>query len=778
MKRSHLLAGSSFVAVLVLLANGPLGQGQPPPQVPPNPQAPILALPVPVGAQRGTALEITLTGSNLAEPTGLWTSFPAKVTIPTDQNNGKDNAKLRVRLEIPKDAPLGFHRIRLATTRGLSNFRLFCIDDLPQIMQAPNNRSRSTPQSVPLPCVVVGRVDAETTDYYKVSVKAGQRISFEVLGRRLGSPFDPQLTLYDARTGRELPGGHSEDAPGLQSDPRLTYTFKEAGDYVVAVHDTLWQGGADFGYRLRIGDFPCATTPLPMAARRGSQATVSFAGPMVEGVASVTVAVPADPTVDTVWVAPRGANGLYGWPVALAVSDHEELLEQEPNNDPTHANRVPVPGGITGRFLEPNDVDHFVFAAKAGQRYAIDAHTHELNSPTEVYLVLKDAKGNQLAASNPMAAPHLDFTAPANGDYTLVVESLIYASGPSETYRITIEPFQPSFDVALGIDRFEMPTGGAVPISLFLTRHDYGGSIDVSVVGGPNFSGQATIAGPPLPPNQPAATLFLAARSGTTVGPHHVVLKGTAIINGKPVSRYANVHFVVSQNLAGLPYPPRDLFTQVGVAVTPAPPFTLALKLDHAEAARGVPVPLTITATRSPGFAEEIVLSPVGLPPTIAPALKNIPKGQNEVKAQLNPVLNAPLGRFRISVSGQAKFQNKEYRLTAPAVELVLEMPFALRFEPAVVQVTPGGKVKLKVLAVRKGGYQGPIAVELQNLPANVSAAKATIGQGQTATDIEITAAHTAAIGNKSNVHLLGTATGAGNQQVASANFNVNVVKK
>jgi len=40
--------------------------------------------------QRGTTLEITLTGANLADPTGVWTSFPAKVTIPTDAKNGKD----------------------------------------------------------------------------------------------------------------------------------------------------------------------------------------------------------------------------------------------------------------------------------------------------------------------------------------------------------------------------------------------------------------------------------------------------------------------------------------------------------------------------------------------------------------------------------------------------------------------------------------------------------------------------------------------------------------
>src|SRR5262249_39679911 len=77
-----------------------------PPTLAPNPQAPNLAMPFPMGAKRGGPIELALTGTNLADPTAFWTSFPAKVTIPTDNNNGKDHAKLRVLLDIPAAAPL------------------------------------------------------------------------------------------------------------------------------------------------------------------------------------------------------------------------------------------------------------------------------------------------------------------------------------------------------------------------------------------------------------------------------------------------------------------------------------------------------------------------------------------------------------------------------------------------------------------------------------------------------------------------------------------------
>ena len=76
------------------------------------------------------------------------------------------------------------------------------------------------------------------------------------------------------------------DSPGCQTDPRISYTFKEAGEYLVEVKDVLNRGGAEFFYRLRIGDFPLATTPFPMAAKRSDTAKINFAGPAVENVSA------------------------------------------------------------------------------------------------------------------------------------------------------------------------------------------------------------------------------------------------------------------------------------------------------------------------------------------------------------------------------------------------------------------------------------------------------------------------------------------------------------
>lgn len=769
----------AVLALFALAALGapPDGRGQkPPPPVPPNPAAPVLNPVAPLGMQRGTNLEITLTGTNLAQPTGLLTSFPAKVTIPTDNKNGQDNAKLRVKLDVPADAPLGYHSIRLATTRGISNLRLFCIDDLPQVTEDDKNRSKATAQAVPVPGVVVGRADAEQSDYFKITAQAGQRLSFDLLGRRLGSAFDPQISVYHAKTSREL--AHDNDAPGAQTDPRLTYTFKEAGEYLVEVKDVLNRGGPDYFYRLRVGDFPVATVPVPLAAKRGTKVSVQFAGPQVENVPPVEVVVPADPAVDTLWVAPRGPNGLHGWPVALAVTDLDELTEQEPNQEPGKAQPLPLPGAVTGRFQKSDDTDVYKFTAKKGQKLVIEGHTLELYSPTLLYLVLKNAKGAEAAKSNPQAVPpadqRIEYTAGEDGEYLLEVQHLNYVGGPNEVYRVTVLPARPDFDLALGLDRFDLAPGSFVPLNLLATRRGYNGPIEVTAQGHPGLSGATTIKD-----GQASATLILSAKPDVPAGPYVLRLAGKATIEGKPVTEYVSVRPAVSQTLGNLPFPPRHLNTQVALAVREKAPFALLAKFEPAEIAPGTAATLVLQAERQAGFEEEILFNPpAGFPPTDKPpAVKSIPKGQKELKLPITFNPKVPFGEFDILVSGKAKAKTGEFVVNALPAKLKVTQPFELKVE-APLKLAAGAKGKVKVNAVRKGGYAGPIALEVRKLPANVTAGKAVIEKGQTAAEVEIAAAANAPPGPKADVDVLGTATALNNLQNPSPAFTVTVEKK
>ena len=768
--------GLGAFACTLIDANPSWGQKAPPPA---NPQAPTIN-PLPTGIQRGTGLDVTVTGTNLANPTGVSLGFPAKVTILTDDKNRGDVAKFKVRIDVPADTPIGWYPFRVATLKGASNLRVFCVDDLPQLAASGANRSKMTAQLISAPCTINGAVVVEQGDFYKFTVKAGQRLSFDCLARRLGSAIDAYMYIYDTKGIRAL--AYDNDSPGCQNDPRISYTFKEAGEYLLEVKDMLNRGGPEFFYHIRVGDFPLATTPIPMAAKRGTKAKIGFAGPAVEGVASIDVDVPSDPALSVIWVSPKSASGLHGWPVPLALSNHEEALETEPNDDAKTANRIAVPGGITGRFQRNDDVDFYVFGAKKGQKLAIEAHTLEYYSPTLVNMVLRNGKTNaELAKTNAQTPPpgdqRIDFTAPDDGDFILDVQHLISGGGPSDSYRITIRPAAAGFEQVLPNERFDVAPSGAAAIPVQVVRKGYAGPIEISATGHAGLTGKATIKA-----GQNAGLLLVVAKSDLAMGAYQFSVVGKATVDGQPVVQSAGAKAAVVLALNGLTFPPMHLQTFVALAVKEKAPFSLAIKMDPAEGVPGGTAKVTITATRDPGFDDEITLSPpTGLPATI-PVPKTVPaigKGKTETSFPLDLNAKTPMGEYFVMVSAKTKYQGKELSGSAPPLMLILGAPFDLVVEPTMVSLKPGEKAKLKVTAIRKGGYKGPIALDVRKLPALVTVVgKPMIAADQTTVEIEIIAAPTALPADSAAVDVAGTATALNNLPNASLAFTVRVQKK
>jgi hypothetical protein len=636
-------------------------------QAPPGPLA--LGPAVPLGIRRGSALDLTLSGTGLADPLALWTSFPARAELAVQAGAGKDSTKIRVRLEVPADAPVGLHRLRLVTGHGVSNVRPFCVDDLPQLLEANDNHTRPTAQPVPVPCVVVGRADAEVSDYFRIHAEAGQRVSAEVIGRRLGSALDPVLFLYDTRSGHELSLVYSDDAPGLQTDARLTHTFAQAGDYLLEVRDTTHRGGPDFHYRLRVGDFPCAVTPWPLAARRGTKLSVGFAGPQLDGVAPVEMTVPDDPGVEAVNVTPVGKGGLAGWPVELMLSGHDELTSTDANHSPEKAMRLPVPGGVSGRFLRKGERDYYAFAAKKGEKLTVAAQAAELLSPADVYLTLHDVKGAELARSNPQEATKIAFTAPADGDYRVTAEHLNYAFGPSEVYRLTVTPAAPGFEINLAADAFTVAAGQTVTVPVqALMRRDYAGPIAVSVTGPKGLSGAATI--PANSPNTnptgpPAVALPLTAVADLPPGAYVMRVVARATINGREVVETASVRGPVSAALGGLPFPPRAWSNEVMIGVTPRPPLTLKVEPAAVTVKPGETAKVKVTVGRH-NLPAAVLVQGEKVPAKLAVPAAILVTGRDEGEVEIQAAADAaPAEKLALELVATAPGTNN-VRATAP----------------------------------------------------------------------------------------------------------------
>lgn len=641
------------------LRESPTLQAQQKPTPPAVPATfPMLTTPANLGAKPGATIDLVLTGTNLTDATGVWTSFGGTATIPDGQ---KDAAKLTVKLAVPADAKPGLHFLRVATKAGVSNIRPISLDVFPEVAETGKNRSKSTPQTIPVPCVVTGTATAEAADYFKFPVQAGVPVTVEAIGRRLGSQIDPVLIFSDG-TGRELGGVYADDTPGLQSDARVTVMPKTSGELIVEVRDTTYRGGADFAYRLRVGNFPGATTAFPLAVERGKTAPVGFSGPGLDGVKPVSVTAPTDPTVSVVYVAPKRSDGAAGWPVPVLVSDFPELVEQEPNNDPAKANKLPVPGGISARFGEKNDLDHFTFTGKKGTKYVILAETYEVNSPAEVLFRVLDAKGAEVAKSNPQQpAARVEFTPAADGEFVIACEHVNYLAGPSEVYHLTVIPATPDFGVIVGLDRIDVPLGavGLLPVTGLAKLNGFAGPVELTVVGD-GLTGSLSVPAAANP--QPTAPVFIpvTVKAGAKPGPVAVVLKATAKIDGKDVVRYGSVAEIAKAAMGGLPVPPAELATQLAIAVTPEAPFTVAVAFDKAEVAQGATIKGKVTLKRGDKFAEEVALAQIAAPANVTLKLKPVAKGADAAEVELTAAANAAVGPGAVIVRGTAKAGGKD----------------------------------------------------------------------------------------------------------------------
>lgn len=123
-----------------------------------------------------------------------------------------------------------------------------------------NNDSFAQAQTIDYPCTINGRIDKPgDKDVYLIKGSAGQALIAEVRARRLHSPVDSTLQLFD-QSGNQIAWN---DDPSAQlnvgvlthhADSKLEATFPEDGEYYLQITDTQNQGGPAYGYRLQIDD--------------------------------------------------------------------------------------------------------------------------------------------------------------------------------------------------------------------------------------------------------------------------------------------------------------------------------------------------------------------------------------------------------------------------------------------------------------------------------------------------------------------------------------------
>ena len=119
----------------------------------------------------------------------------------------------------------------------------------PSLREALEHRTRDTAQPLPQPPFAIeGRIEkADVDDWYRFALTKDKNWRVDVIARRLRSPLDPKLTLYNA----DKSATPQENDDRSRYDMDSTLIIKGTGEDVsLRVADTRGEGGSDFGYRL------------------------------------------------------------------------------------------------------------------------------------------------------------------------------------------------------------------------------------------------------------------------------------------------------------------------------------------------------------------------------------------------------------------------------------------------------------------------------------------------------------------------------------------------
>jgi hypothetical protein len=645
----------------------------------------------PQGARGGSQLEVTINGQNLSRTTQIIFSEPGV----SARLLKTANTKVLVKLEVASDASIGPHYFRLVTPRGSSNLLIFRVGDLAETEEAEPNDTFEKATRIQTPVTINARMAVdEDIDMYRLKTEAGERLIFDLLGARNGSGGDLALTLLDAR-GHIVK--HSEDH--FIWDPFISFTFKEAGEYFLAVRPLDGRGNPDFAYQLTIRPGPYLASIFPLGAWQGTSPELMVRGQMLSGAKRIEVerglgqglevtaiSSAADAATVQANVAKGASLGVHhlrlltqaGWsnPVKFFVGDLPELMEAEPNDTPDQLRRVELPATINGRIERKGDVDQFAFSAGACEQLVFEVKAEELGSPLDTHLTLYNSKGSELA-SNDDADPgnrlnrdaRLEFSFLEAGDYSLAIRDLSRLGGPDYGYRLTVRKPAPSFSLSFDTDRPIVERGGTGALKITAKRWEgFDGEIQLEVLGLPKMISASPAV---IKKGETQASITLKCESGAAPEVFPIKVVGEAKINDQLVKQLARMQARVSGIGPGFTTAQVD---EVSLAITEPVYFNLEVGATQVPLVRGGSAEFTVTAKRREGFKTAIALVIENLPAGVTVEEVQIGEDKNHAVVKLKASEAAKVGRYLdVAIVGKARVGDHEEIEQAPRLTLKID---------------------------------------------------------------------------------------------------------
>jgi hypothetical protein len=471
-----------------------------------------------------------------------------------------------VEVTIARNAEPGEREIRLVTLRGVSNPLAFQVGQLPEFSRKPmltatlqvlgkeyqalrKRLPSEAEQLITVPCTVNGQIASGEVNSCRFEARKGQRLVITTLARQLvpfiadAVPgwFQPVLVMSDAN-GKEVA---YDDDYRFKPDPTIFYEVPRDGEYVIAIHDSLYRGREDFVYRITIGETPFITSLFPLGARTGDPGNPKIKGWNLQNAELSPLPSDATPGIHSL-AATR--KGLVSNRVPFTLDTLRETLEQEPNNVPATAQKITLPIILNGRINQPDDWDVFQFSGKSNDTVVAEVQARRLDSPLDSVIKLTDAAGNLLAfnddhedlasgANTHQADSWFMATLPADGAYFVHIGDTARQGGEEYAYRLRISAPQPDFDLRVVPSSLSLRSKSTATLTIYAQRKDgFAGPIKLTLKDPPaGFSAYSVT----LSSTQTVARLTIKTDLVATKEPVDLSVIGTAKLSDQELAHEA-----------------------------------------------------------------------------------------------------------------------------------------------------------------------------------------------------------------------------------------------
>ncbi len=686
-----------------------------------SPEANSLSL---VGLQRGTSVEITISGARLGDAHSLLFYSPG---LSANNVTKIDDNSIKATVTATQDAACDLHPFRVVTNTGLSNMRLLNVSDLPSIAEAEPNNEFQKAQLISLNSTIDGVVLNEDVDYYAVDLKQGQQMNVELEGLRhsyMNDFFDPYIAIYDAKRF-EIKA--SDDSVFLQQDCLCSMVAPSDGRYIIEVRESSFGGNERARYRLHVGTFPRPVAIMPSGGPPG-QPLVATCIDLLGNQWQETFEMPAEPTaVHRIWSNRDGQSAPS--PNYLCVDAIPNVLETEPNEDHNAiaiASTVPV--AFNGILEREKDRDCWVFEAKKDQQLEIRIHARKpMRSNVDPVLQILKVGGGVLAGNDDSNGPdsYLPFKVPEDAKYAVCVSDHLGRFGKHFVYRVEVLLQTPEVGTTVNEQAryvsqvVNVPRGSRMAIETKVVRKFLGGDAHVVAYELPSGMTQSDAICPADLGSIPM--IFRAEANAANAGKLVDLIASIATspqtkVSGPLSQRTQLVRGQNNVDVWG------RIDNKLAVAIVEPAPFDIEVVQPQVPLVRNGSMTLTVNAKRMAGFDKPINLRLLSAPPGIGFSAVTLAGDQMTIGLPLTANNGAAIRNWPLLVMATTDNGFGPIELSSEFVHVdVTDSLFEFKFPKTMGEL--GKTTNLIVNAKLKRPVQGSVEVELLGIPPGTQVA-------------------------------------------------------